>query len=262
MLHLIYHLLTSAGLTHAAALAMMGNWQEESGLEPNRLQGDFTSDRSLSRKYTADVMSGRISRTQFARDQKGYGLAQWTYFNFQTGQGRKQNLYDFCLASGAQLDDVTMQVSFALHELKTEPQYSSLWKLLQTTDDIHRATDQICRVYEQPYYNNVTARYAAALEFEKVLASNSGSEKIEEEPNEPPERSAPGWPPRTVDVSMTGPDVAVLQAVLAARGYPVPDLDGLFGSYLDGIVRQFQKDHALTVDGVVGPITWKELLKL
>ncbi len=47
---LIYHLLTSAGLTRAAALAMLGNWQAESGLEPNRLQGDFSRDRTISRQ--------------------------------------------------------------------------------------------------------------------------------------------------------------------------------------------------------------------
>ena len=92
---LIYNQLRASGVSHAGALGLMGNWMAESGLEPWRLQNDFTAGRSLSHAYTADVMAGRISRTQFARDQKGYGLAQWTYFNFSTGQGRKLELLNF-----------------------------------------------------------------------------------------------------------------------------------------------------------------------
>jgi len=74
---LIYKLLRNAGITEAGALGILGNWQAESGCEPNRLQGDFSSFRTVSKDYTARVMSGAISRDQFARDQKGYGLAQW-----------------------------------------------------------------------------------------------------------------------------------------------------------------------------------------
>ncbi len=41
-LSLIYQQLRSAGVTHAGALGLLGNWQAESGLEPNRLQNDFS----------------------------------------------------------------------------------------------------------------------------------------------------------------------------------------------------------------------------
>lgn len=265
---LIYHLLTSAGLTRAAALAMLGNWQAESGLEPNRLQGDFSRDRAFSRQYTENVMSGRISRTQFSRDQKGYGLAQWTYFNFQTGQGRKQALYDYWKAASASgnsvpLDDITLQVSFALHELKTEPQYAALWSFLRTTDDLSQASDKICRLYEQPYYNNVSERYRYALTFAgqipesgNVPTSKPEAEKTESKP------SATSWPPRTIDLTMSGDDVLVLQAVLRARGYAIPELNGTFDESLASAVRLFQKEKGLTVDGIVGPLTWSALLAL
>ena len=119
----VYRQLRSSGLTRAGALALMGNWQAESGLEPGRLQGDFSSGRALSRAYTADVTAGRITRAQFASDQKGYGLAQWTYYNFATGEGRKLELYDFWKRSGLALDDAAMQVAFALRELETQAQY-------------------------------------------------------------------------------------------------------------------------------------------
>ena len=277
---LIYNQLRAAGVSRAGALGLLGNWKAESGLEPCRLQNDFSANRIYSHAYTADVTAGRITRTQFARDQKGYGLAQWTYFNFSTGQGRKLDLYDFWKKSGKALDDVSMQVAFALHELTTEAQYAGLWQILRTTDDIWTATDKVCRLYEQPYYCNVDTRFRYAKEIEAEL-----SKKTEEEPNvsgSSSERTSSGvnehstcladandtklvrtyYPYRMIDKSMAGTDVAVVQAILTARGYYTGELDGLFGDALDEAVRKFQSDHALDPDGVVGPLTWRKILSM
>ena len=230
------------------------------------------------------MTAGRITRAQFARDQKGYGLAQWTYFNFSTGQGRKLDLYDFWKKSGKALDDVSMQVSFALHELTTEAQYAGLWQILRTTDDIWTATDKVCRLYEQPYYCNVDARFRYAKELEAEIEAEI-SKKPEEEPNvsgSSSERTSSGvnelssrlteandtklvrttWPPRMIDKSMAGTDVAVLQAILTARGCYTGPLDGIFGDALDAAVRKFQLEHDLDPDGVVGPLTWRKILSL
>jgi hypothetical protein len=154
---LIYKQLRDAGVSEAGALGLMGNWMAESGLEPGRLQGDFTQGRTYSRAYTDDVASGRIGRSQFGRDQKGYGLAQWTYYT------RKEDLYDFWNSSGKALDDVSMQVSFALQELSENGEYAGLWNVLKTTDDIWTAADKVCRLYERPYYNNVEAITTSTL---------------------------------------------------------------------------------------------------
>ena len=70
------------------------------------------------------------------------------------------------------------------------------------------------------------------------------------------------YPYRMIDKSMSGTDVAVLQAILTARGCYTGPLDGLFGDALDAAVRKFQREHDLDPDGVVGPLTWAELLKL
>ena len=267
---LIYKLLRNAGITEAGALGILGNWQAESGCEPGRLQGDFSSFRTVSKDYTARVMSGAISREQFASDQKGYGLAQWTYFNFQTRQGRKLNLYDFWKKSGKALDDVSMQVSFALHELTTEGQYAKLLALLKTTNDIFTATDQVCRVFEQPYYCNVDERYRYAKEIAKEI-DLSGSEVVEENTTTQKAEVLPYkpelipvteyWPPRTIDKNMTGADVEVLQAVLKARGFLTTNPDGIFGSYLEDVVKQFQTAYKLEADGIVGKLTWAKLLE-
>jgi hypothetical protein len=273
---LIYNQLCASGLTEAGALGLLGNWMAESGLEPNRLQGDFSQGRLQSKAYTDDVTANRISRQEFARDQKGYGLAQWTYFNFATGQGRKLELYDFWKNSGTALDDVRMQVRFALHELSTEGQYAGLWSLLKTTDDIWTAVDRVCRLYEQPYFNNVDARYQYALaikeELDKIGPTPQAAEP-EPEPAQPAEEPSPApaqkaesfWPPRTICNGMSGDDTAVLQAVLKARGWPVHYVDGAFGAYLEDIVKDFQKsafpNEPQEWDGIVGPKTWGKLLE-
>ena len=281
---LIYKQLRDAGVSEAGALGLMGNWMAESGLEPGRLQGDFTQGRTYSRAYTDDVASGRIGRSQFGRDQKGYGLAQWTYYT------RKEDLYDFWNGSGKALDDVSMQVSFALQELSENGEYAGLWSVLKTTEDIWTATDKVCRLYERPYYNNVEARYQYALQLKAELDRVGDifpAANIPEEPSEAglsgkgeaaegasfpdasgkrddPELASTLWPPRTICSGMNGDDTAVLQAVLRARGFPVDDVDGTFGSYLEGIVKDFQKTafpgEPAEWDGIVGPKTWGKLL--
>lgn len=64
-----------------------------------------------------------------------------------------------------------------------------------------------------------------------------------------------------------GPVVEFLQTQLDRDGYRLTrkgkegaGIDGQFGKMTDKAVRQFQKDEGLTVDGVVGPNTWNELL--
>ena len=55
-----------------------------------------------------------------------------------------------------------------------------------------------------------------------------------------------------------GDGVKQIQQALKAAGYKV-SVDGDFGNQTDAAVRQFQKKNNLTVDGVVGKITWGKL---
>lgn len=59
----------------------------------------------------------------------------------------------------------------------------------------------------------------------------------------------------TLSIGSTGNDVKDLQKVLNAT---VADLavDGVFGKKTQEAVMAFQKQYGLTIDGVVGPITW------
>lgn len=62
---------------------------------------------------------------------------------------------------------------------------------------------------------------------------------------------------------MTGPQVEMLQLALLRAGYNIKGnnngIDGIFGNSTYLAVREFQKDNGLSVDGIVGPATWKKL---
>ena len=58
-----------------------------------------------------------------------------------------------------------------------------------------------------------------------------------------------------------GEYVKELQTLLAKDGSMIV-VDGIFGPGTQSAVRSFQRRHNLEVDGIVGPKTWGELLKL
>lgn len=77
--------------------------------------------------------------------------------------------------------------------------------------------------------------------------------------------SYPGTPLRN---GSTGPNVVVVQTSLnrIAQNYPaipkIPAVDGIYGPRTEASVRTFQEIFGLTPDGVVGPATWYELVRL
>lgn len=246
-----YRILRAAGLTHEAALAMQGNWAKESLHDAFRKQGDLSEAAVPSHDYVAAVTSGAINRERFAHDSIGFGLAQWTFWS------RKANLYDFWKKSGKALDDVAMQTEFAVWELQNEPQYSGLYAELKKANNIYYFTDIICKRYEQPAFNNVQDRYEAARQIGAVLANRETQEQIEDEPEK-----EKFWPPRMLCEGMNGPDVEAGQAILKARGYTLTGSAGVFGPSTRKAVEKFQREHPpLDIDGILGPLTWTELLR-
>lgn len=77
--------------------------------------------------------------------------------------------------------------------------------------------------------------------------------------------SYPGTPLR---VGSTGPNVVVVQVSLnrIAQNYPaipkIPAADGIFGPRTEASVRAFQQIFGLSPDGIVGPATWYEIVRL
>lgn len=73
-----------------------------------------------------------------------------------------------------------------------------------------------------------------------------------------PRPEVPPFPGRLLSAPATGPDVRMAQQRLADRGWAIT-VDGIYGDQTAGIVRQFQAEKGLLVDGVIGPETWTAL---
>ena len=241
----IYNRLRQHGATEAAALGILGNWACESGNEPFRVQGDFSSYRTISKAYVQSLTNGSMSKQQFQNDQKGFGLAQWTYYS------RKADLYDFWKASGKAIDSAELQTDFAVKELKSS--YPALWQFLQQTTDIFTATSRICREYERPAVNNIDARYAAAKRIQGEINLDGGGEDPDPQPTVDHSLQL-----RTVDRNCEGfNEVLLLKGLLLCRNFDFEKIS----EDLWAVVKQFQAENGLMADGIVGPKTWASLLE-
>jgi len=60
----------------------------------------------------------------------------------------------------------------------------------------------------------------------------------------------------TLRRGVRGPEVQDFQRPL---GYNPGPIDGIFGAKTEQAVLQFQRDHGLTADCIVGTITWRAL---
>jgi lysozyme family protein len=63
----------------------------------------------------------------------------------------------------------------------------------------------------------------------------------------------------TIQQGSTGPAVTRLQQALQRAGFDPGAVDGKFGPLTNAAVRSFQAAKGLTVDGIVGPMTWSAL---
>jgi len=75
----------------------------------------------------------------------------------------------------------------------------------------------------------------------------------------PAEKAAASHP--TLRRGSSGKDVQQLQQILLSLGYDLGPcgVDGVFGRMTLAAVQAFQKARGLTVDGIVGPVTWAAL---
>ena len=124
---------------------LMGNLQAESGLYPNRVQGDVPYS-SYSVEYTAQVDNGSISREEFiysGPNGGGYGLAQWTWST------RKARLYDKWKSGGyASIGSIELACDFLWWELSNS--YPSVLRVLKTATSVREASNKVLHDFESP----------------------------------------------------------------------------------------------------------------
>ncbi len=93
-----------------------------------------------------------------------------------------------------------------------------------------------------------------------VEVRHSETASVKEDSSYPAEiiiAEAPPAPRRCPD-SLTKKDI---QRALRKAGYYTGSIDGIFGLLTERAVKDFQRDHGLQVDGVVGPITRRALVE-
>lgn len=63
----------------------------------------------------------------------------------------------------------------------------------------------------------------------------------------------------TLQKGATGEAVRELQIALEEIGNNPGPIDGVFGAQTEAAVKAFQQARGITVDGIVGPITWRNI---
>jgi hypothetical protein len=71
--------------------------------------------------------------------------------------------------------------------------------------------------------------------------------------------SAPAAPSATLKAGESGASVRLLQRALAYLGFPVGNVDGVYGPATQSALARFQRSKGLVADGVLGPATLQAL---
>ncbi len=186
------YLKTHTSLSDEAIAGIMGNMEAESNCEACRVQGDFTSDRRVSKQYAQQVNSGMLPN--WHTDEKGWGLCQWTFFS------RKANLRSTCQSYGVGIEDESAQLAFMLAEMQME--FGNMWNRLLATHDIAEAAGLMCREYERPAVLNITDR----TRFGQQIYNQFHGKDIDPEPS--PE-------PSPAPADKTAKIIALLEQIIA-----------------------------------------------
>ena len=211
----IYDILRAGGLSHAGALGMIGSMMAEAGpsLPSNITERGRTS--LSDEEYTRAADAGTWD---FVNDAVGYGLCQWTYWS------RKRQLLDYARSMGVSVGDGVMQVHFALAELKTNPEFAGVSKILHSSDDIDECADVVCRDFERPAVCDYANRRAYAHQAEKEIGEGASAPAAAPVA---PTGEADGSAQPSLTISPTA-DVVLLQTAMALDGaWDLEKIDGI-----------------------------------
>ena len=124
---------------------LMGNLEAESGLHPDRVQGDIPYS-SYSVEYTNQVNQGFISEYDFVHNGPGgggYGLAQWTFYS------RKQALYDRWKSGNyTSIGSMALACDYLWYELQND--FHGVLSVLKTATSVRMASDKVLHDFENP----------------------------------------------------------------------------------------------------------------
>lgn len=124
---------------------LLGNLEHESGLYPDRVQGDVPYS-NYSKEYTFRVDSGDITEYDFVNNGPnggGYGLAQWTF------PARKQRLYNMYKSGGySSIGSLELACAYLWWELQNS--FPSVLSVLKNATSVREASDKVLHDFEAP----------------------------------------------------------------------------------------------------------------
>jgi len=165
--------LASKGYTKIAIAGIIGNWVQESGLEPNNCQngpcesqyGDTEACAYKDPNYNDD-------------NQCGYGLAQWTYGS------RKDRMVSYHEKTGLALSNLNFQLDFFNYEADTF--YTNLKSEINKASTPEQAVYTFERIYEgagEPAYSNRVD--AANAIYQDISCDSTGTTQPIQEGEQP-----------------------------------------------------------------------------
>lgn len=154
--------LQSRGLSKAGAAGAVGNFSAESNVDPSNVQKDTQEEKDA---YLHSLLSGAMSREDFASDKVGFGLAQWTTYE------RKAALWDYAIEQGKSINDMTLQLDFFLKELRED--FPALYEALCRGDiTVSEASNMLLHGYENPADQSIYVENDRADRSQSVYDSN------------------------------------------------------------------------------------------
>ncbi len=236
----IWYNLTSLIKNPYGVAGILGNLYAESALNPMNLQNGFERKLGMTdEQYTKAVDDGTYK--DFATDNAGYGLAQWTYGS------RKKNLEGFAKTIHESVGNLFLQINFIMLELSN---YSVVLKKLREATSIAEATSAMYYQYEKPASSKsgsekaVTKRCEFAQQFYDELHDVACGEDWHFE-----------YP--VLSSGSSGDAVTELQKHLVALGYNIGEhgVDGKYGTATKKAVAAFQEKCSVYSDGKAGAVT-------
>lgn len=116
--------------------------------------------------------------------------------------------------------------------------------------------------YFNPMKKNRWTHWAIAACFKSGWTMPEPQPEPPKEPEKEPEKEPVKVSYKTIRKGNYGDSVKTAQTILKNLGYDlgICGVDGDFGQATEKAVKQFQKDHGLKADGIVGEKTWAALL--
>ena len=159
---------------------LMGNLRAESGLYPDRVQGDVPYS-DYSKEYTSKVDNYTISRDEFANNGpngNGYGLAQWTFYT------RKYALYDRWQSGGYNsIGDIRLACDFLIRELKND--FNSVYTTIKNASSIRVASDKVLHDFEAPADQSISVEVLRESLGQEVYDAFKGTSSTPSTPETP-----------------------------------------------------------------------------